>query len=136
MRDVLANLPGYALRRAANAMMSALTNRLAVVDLRVSDASVMILVGATPDITASEIGRILDIERANMVPLLNRLEEAGLIERRPLDRKSLGILLTREGQEKLLRTREIIDDFEQELLDRIPKEHRDHFVPALHALWR
>lgn len=136
MRDVLANLPGYALRRAANAMMSELTSRLAVVELRVSDASVLMLVDVTPDITASEIGRILDIERANMVPLLNRLEEAGLIERRPLDRKSLGILLTRKGQEKLLLARDIIDRFEQELLDRIPREHRDHLLPALNALWQ
>lgn len=135
MRDELTNLPGYALRRAANAMMSELANRLAVVDMRVSDASVMMMLGATPGITASEVGRALDIERANMVPLLNRIEEAGLIERQPLDRKSLGILLTREGEERLARIREIVERFEQDLIDRIPKEHRDHFLPALNALW-
>lgn len=135
MRDVLANLPGYALRRAANTMMSELAGRLAVVDMRVSDASVMMMLGATPGITASEVGRALDIERANMVPLLNRLDDAGLIERKPLDRKSLGIRLTREGEERLSRIREIVDRFEQDLIDRIPLEHRDHFLPALKALW-
>jgi len=25
--------------------------------------------------------------------------------------------------------------FEADLLERIPQEHRPHFLPALHALW-
>ena len=44
--DPLAGLPGYTLRRAANAMMDELGARLAEVDLRVSDGSVLLLIGA------------------------------------------------------------------------------------------
>lgn len=136
MSDPFANLPGYALRRAANAMMGELGSRLSAVEVRVSDASVLLLVGETPNITASEIGRILDIERANMVPLLNRLEEAGLLRREPLDRKSLGILLTPEGQERLGKVRTIVAKFEEDLMERMPEEHRAHLLPALNALWQ
>lgn len=117
-------------------MMSDLGSRLSAVDLRVSDASVLLLVGSAPNITASEIGRILDIERANMVPLLNRMEEAGLLERQPLDRKSLGIVLTPEGQARLEVARTILAEFEQDLIERIPEDHRPHFLPALNALWQ
>jgi len=135
LSDPLAQLPGYALRRAANAMMAELGQRLGIIELRVADASVLMLVGQRRDMTSSDIGRALDIQRANMVPLLNRLEAAGLIERVPLDRKSLAIVLKPAGKNSLGRVLDITERFERELLDRIPAAHRDHFLPALNALW-
>ncbi len=134
--DPLKKLPGYALRRAANAAMAELAERLATIELRVSDASVLLLVRSRTDATASEIGRTLDIQRANMVPLLNRLEAAGLIERTPLDRKSNAIIVTTKGQTTLTQVDKITAKFENELISRIPAEHREHFLPALNALWK
>ncbi|WP_036521422.1 MarR family winged helix-turn-helix transcriptional regulator [Novosphingobium acidiphilum] len=136
MTDVFRNRPGYALRRAANAMMAELARRLATIDLRIAEASVLLLVNDRLDVTASEIGRTLDIQRANMVPLLGRLEDAGLIERRPIDGKSQAVLLTTKGQTRRAEADAITDTFEDELLQRIAPEHRDHLVPALGALWR
>ena len=136
MNDPLSGLPGYALRRAANAMMAELGERLAGEGLRVSDATVLMLAGNEARPTASQIGQALAIRRANMVPLLDRLEAAGLIAREPIDRKSLAVVLTKAGEAKLRRVREIVTAFEAELLDRVPVEHRDHLLPALDALWR
>ena len=93
------------------------------------------LAGGRSDLTSSEIGRILDIQRANMVPLLSRLETAGLVERVPLDRKSSAVVLTREGSAKLDEINAVTSRFETDLLGKIPPEHRDHLLPALHALW-
>jgi DNA-binding MarR family transcriptional regulator len=132
--DPLAALPGYVLRRAAGTMMAELANRLAVIDLRVTDASVLLLIAERSDMTSSEIGKVLDIQRANMVPLLNRLAVAGLIARRPIDRKSQAVVLTEAGLAQLRQVRAITGQFEQDLLDRIPAQHRAHFVPALQAL--
>jgi DNA-binding MarR family transcriptional regulator len=134
--DPLATLPGYALRRAANAMYALLSERLRPIDLRATDASVLMLLRDQKDITASDIGRTLDIQRANMVPLLNRIEEAKLIERKPLDRKSFAIVLTDFGKTTLKQIDNIIARFEEELIARVPSEHRDHLLPALNALWR
>lgn len=136
MRDPLPSLPGYALRRAANATAAELSGRLNGLGLRQSDVSVLILVGENPGVTASAIGRALDIQRANMVPLLNRLEELGLIEREPIDRKSRGLVLTAHGQERLAEGRRVVEAFEAELIARVPPEHRPHLLPALEALWR
>jgi DNA-binding MarR family transcriptional regulator len=133
--DLLFSLPGYTLRRAANAMMAELAKRLAVLDLHISDASVLMLVGDHDDMTSSDIGRLLDIQRANMVPLLDRLGAAELIDRLPLNRKSLAVVLTERGRAKLAEVMEVTMSFERELLDRVPPEHRDHLVPALNALW-
>ena len=136
MRDPLPSFPGYALRRAANATAAELAGRLTALGLRQSDVSVLILVAENPGVTASAIGRALDIQRANMVPLLNRLEDALLIERAPIDRKSLGLDLTEPGRELLARARQVVESFEAELLARVPPEHRPHLLPALEALWR
>lgn len=122
------------MRRAANAMMDELGARLAKVGLRISDASVLLLVGDRRDMTSSEIGKVLDIQRANMVPLLARIESTGLIKREPLDRKSQAILLTAEGHARLDRVKVITGQFERDLMARIPAEHRSHFLPALLAL--
>jgi len=134
--DPLASLPGYALRRAANAMMAELTSLLAEADMRVSEASVLMLAGARDGMTSSEIGRMLDIQRANMAPLIARLEAAGLVERVPLDRKSSAIILTAAGRKRLAEVSAITERFEAGLMARIPSEHRDHLLPALEALWR
>jgi DNA-binding MarR family transcriptional regulator len=133
-RYSLEDLPGYLLRKAANAMMAELSAQLAPLELRIVDASVLLLVADGRDMTSSEIGKVLDIQRANMVPLLARLEAAGLIRREPLDRKSQAILLTAAGQERMCDVRDITRRFEADLLERIPAPHRAHFVPALRAL--
>ena len=132
--DPVSPPPGYALRRAANAMMAILASRLAAIDLRISDASVMLLAAERDDMTSSEIGRVLDIQRANMVPLLNRLESTGMIRRLPIDRKSQAIVLTDEGRSRLAQVDAITAQFEDELMARIPEEHRPHFMPTMLAL--
>jgi DNA-binding MarR family transcriptional regulator len=134
--DPLSTLPGYLLRRAANAMMAELAARLAALDLRISEATVLLLLDGRTDLTSADIGKILDIQRANMVPLLARLENAGLIRREPLDRKSLAILLTDEGRTRRARVDTMTREFEDDLLGRIPPDHRPHLVPALQALLR
>lgn len=136
MRDPLQNSPGYSLRRASNAMMGELGQRLAELDLRMADASVLMLIEANPRITASAIGRALDIQRANMVPLLKKLEDAKLVERAPIDGKSQGLSLTEHGEIRLAEARAVIDLFEAHLIERVPEAHRAHLLPALDALWR
>lgn len=136
MNDPLKSLPGYSLRRAANAMVTELATRLAAINLRHTEASVLILVNANSDLTASALGRMLDIQRANMVPLLGRLEGAGLLYKEPLDGKSHALLLTDAGRAKLSEAMVIIAQFESELIARVPDAHRDHLKPALDALWQ
>lgn len=136
MTDLLGQLPGYALRRAANAVMGELGDLLGEYGFRITEAAVMLLVQDRSDLTSSQIGKTLDIQRANMVPLLNRLEAAGWIRREPIDGKSLAVVPTDEGKAKVAELAGVIGTFEQELLQRVPEEHRDHLLPALNAIWR
>lgn len=136
MQDPLSKFPGYSLRRAANATAAQLSAKLGELDLRQSEASVLLIVGDNPDITASALGRQLDIQRANMVPLLKRLEAAGLVERHAIDGKSQGLVLTAGGKTRRAQALAVIEQFEADLLARVPREHRAHLLPALNALWQ
>ncbi len=135
MKDPLLDLPGYALRRAANFAAADLTERLKPLELRQADVSALMLLDANPGLTSSRLGEALSIQRANMVPFLNRLEQAGLVERKPIDGRTQGIHLTGIGRKKLEEARAVIESFEADLIARIPAEHRDHFLPALLAIW-
>ena len=135
MDNPLIRFPGYSLRRAANATGAELAGRLAELGLRQADASALLLIGTYPDVTASALGRQLDIQRANMVPLLKRLESDGLIERHAIDGKSQGLVLSAKGRKVRDKALHVIEAFEAELLSRVPAQHRAHLLPALNSLW-
>jgi DNA-binding MarR family transcriptional regulator len=135
LKDPLSDRVGYVLLRAAAVMGAELRSRLADEGLHVSDAGVLQLVQDRKDMISSEIGRVFDIRRANMVVLLDRLEAAGLIERVPLDGKKRAIVLTAAGRKKLQRVTRITAQFEQDLRSQLPAEHEKHLLPALKALW-
>jgi DNA-binding MarR family transcriptional regulator len=136
MKDPLLSLPGYLLRRASAASLAELNQRLAGLQLRHTDVSLLLLIGANPGITQSDAGRTLDVQRANMVPFIARLETQNLISRRQVDGRSQGLSLTSDGEELTQKARKVIDAYEGELLERVPAELREHLVPILHALWQ
>lgn len=135
MADFLLSLPGYHLRRAAGVMFADLSEALRDLDLRPADAAMLITIDDRPRITPSELGKILGIQRANMVPMVARMEERGAVFRTPLDGRSFGLELTPEGTGLCASAKGIMLAFEERLLERIPAQHRDHFLPALKAIW-
>jgi DNA-binding MarR family transcriptional regulator len=89
---------GYRLRRASSTAMGDLARRLAQLDLKPTEASVLVLVDANPRISQSRIGQMLGIQRANMAPLVAGLTARGLILREAIDGKSQGLRLTEPGR--------------------------------------
>jgi DNA-binding MarR family transcriptional regulator len=134
VKDPLIGRPGYVLRRAAAAAVAELNERLAPLALRHSDASLLILIDASPGITQSTARRILDIQRANMAPFLARLERRGWVKRKR-DGRTQSLMLTPEGRSVLARTRVIVDAFEAALIERVPQKLRAAVLPTLLALW-
>lgn len=135
MNNPLNALPGYLMRRASNALQDEFVALLSALGLRASDASTLFLIEANPDITPSALGNLLGIQRANMVPIVARLEKANLIQRVPLDGRSYGVNFTSEGQDMYKKVNHVIKQHEAEIISRIPPESREHFVAALEALW-
>jgi DNA-binding MarR family transcriptional regulator len=135
MKDPLLNLPGYVLRRASAAALAALNERLAPLELRHADVALLMLLEASPGLTQSHAGRILDIQRANMVPFVGRLQGRGIIERRQVDGRSQALDLTGSGRMLLAKARRVVAAHEAALLKRVPKKLRPLVLPVLTALW-
>jgi DNA-binding MarR family transcriptional regulator len=133
--DPLKDLPGYALRRASSAAMQKLARELAPLDLRPSEATVLLVIEANANITQSEIGRMLEIAGANMAPLIGRLEKRELVDRQPVDGRSHGLVLTPSGRTLCARVRKVMKAHEDNLMARIPASQRAAFVATLQALW-
>jgi DNA-binding MarR family transcriptional regulator len=133
--DPMARFPGYALRRASAGAMAKLAKDLAVLALRPTEASVLMVVEANPGITQSEIGKLLDIASANMAPLASRLHKRHLMVRARIDGRSHGLRLTESGMAVARRIEKILAAYEADLLERIPAAHRAGFIAGVRALW-
>ncbi|MFM7029126.1 MAG: MarR family winged helix-turn-helix transcriptional regulator [Chakrabartia sp.] len=135
MQDPLQHLPGYVLRRTSAAMMAAFAGKMDALGLRTVDATIVQILATTPGLSQSALGRILDIQRANMTPIAARLEARGLVRRSPSDGRSLGLELTEAGRDLARQVEAAVSSFENDLLAALPEADRAHLLPALKALW-
>lgn len=93
------DFPGYCLRAASQAAISRLSQRLAELDVRLTEASILVAIQANPKCRQSQIGQALQISSANLTPMLHQLEKRRLIQRKPLDGRTNSLTLTKKGDE-------------------------------------
>jgi len=93
----LDSLLGYRLRRASMAMMADLLAAITPLGLSAGEASFLILVGANPGCRQRDVGRTLEIKRANLTPLVTRMKARGLVTDAPIDGRSRSLTLTKDG---------------------------------------
>jgi DNA-binding MarR family transcriptional regulator len=115
--------------------MAKLARRFAAIDLRPTEATVLMVIDANPNISQSEIGKMLDIASANMAPLVSGLADRKLVKRQPIDGRSYGLVLTDSGTSIAAKSRRAVATHEEELLARIPATQRKSFLAALRKLW-
>jgi DNA-binding MarR family transcriptional regulator len=126
---------GYQLRRASVAMFDDLATALADLDLRPTGASILLLVGANPGITQSAIGRILEIERANMAPQAAMLTKRDLVARFASDGRSQGLRLTATGKTMVTKVRARIAAHEHRFIAGFSEAEKAALLRALKLVW-
>jgi DNA-binding MarR family transcriptional regulator len=131
----LDRLLGYQLRRASLAMMADLEERLTGIGLRITEASVLLVIEANPDITQSEIGRVLSIQRANMAPLTTQLERCGLIQRAVPNGRAQALRLTKAGVALARKCRECTALNEARFLPEFDEAKRAALIEQIRLVW-
>jgi DNA-binding MarR family transcriptional regulator len=88
--------------------------------------------GQSQQVLAERVG----VPASRMVALVDRLEEAGLVERRPNpeDRRIRELHLTRKGKGSLERAKKIAIDYETQLCAGINREERETLIDLLQKL--
>ena len=96
----------------------------------------MRFVAASEGRSQQALAERLAIPPSRMVALVDRLEDAGLLERRPHpeDRRVRGLHLTRKGRGVLERAGKIAIDYETRLCAGINREEREQLIDLLQKL--
>jgi DNA-binding MarR family transcriptional regulator len=134
--DQLRNYPGYALRRASSQMMADLTSRLAKLELRPLESSILMLINDNPNVKQADLCAALGVQRANMVPIIARLDSRGLLLRVPLDKRSEGLSLTDTGRAITQDAKFEVEAHEAELCRRAGQTDMDQLLRSLNRIWQ
>lgn len=96
----LADYIGYAMKRALSIVQADLSRVLGGFGLRAVSFSALSIVVAQPGLTQTQLADALQIERSNLVTILDELSGRGLIVRAPVaqDRRRHALMATPEGQ--------------------------------------
>jgi len=133
--DPLADLLGYQLRRLSQLTMADLAGALEPLGLRPAESSVLFAIAANPDITQSDVGRMLGVKRANMAPLIAGLESRELISRVPMDGRSQALRLTAKGEALHAAARAATCTHEARCFGTMPESERARLTDQIHRLW-
>jgi DNA-binding MarR family transcriptional regulator len=100
-RGLLTGLVGYALRRAQFAVFRDFGRAMAAqpVPLSPGEFGILVLIERNPDLSQTALARAIGVDRSTLVPILDRLEQHGLVARKPAprDRRRHALALGRRG---------------------------------------
>ena len=129
--DPLSSMLGYQLRRTSVAAMSALAEELEPLGILPSEASLLMIIGANPGCTQSDVGRALRAQPANLVPLINKLMRAGAVGRAPGKGRAIALTLTDTGRRLFSDVQTAFARHEARIARNLPKELHDTLIPVL-----
>jgi DNA-binding MarR family transcriptional regulator len=125
---------GYSLKRALSIVQSDLARVLAVHDLRAVSFSALSIVVAQPGLTQTQLADALQIERSNLVTIIDELAGRNLIVRAPVahDRRRHALMPTPAGKKLAAAVQASVVDHERRLFAGITAAERSELQRILH----
>lgn len=123
----IGDILGFHIRLAHGAVYRHFSDTFSDLDLTQKQVSVLWLVDDHPGMAQADLGRTLQIDRATVMAIVNRLQAKGLLKRgaSTTDRRRQTLTLTDAGQEALRDARRAVESHEAWLKDRFsPAEVR------------
>lgn len=132
----LPNLVGYVLRRAQLAVFQDFWRAFEAYDIRPAQYAVLIVIERNPGLRQSQVSAALNIKCANLVALLDSLEQRGLAKRVPVatDRRSYALHLTEDGAALLKKLAELSAAHEARVSTHIGEAGRTELLRLLHGV--
>jgi DNA-binding MarR family transcriptional regulator len=129
----LSTVCGYNLHRAAHRMTADFLRSVGGAGMRPAHVSILSVVDENPGVKQGVVGQTLGIARANIVPLMNELENLKLLRRTPhrSDRRAFAIHLTIKGGRLLSECKARIRAHEARMLRRLTSQERLTLIALL-----
>jgi DNA-binding MarR family transcriptional regulator len=124
---------GYNLRRAHGVQKARFAAVFGPLGIRPVTLSVLGTIYDNPTITQADLGKRLNIKRANMVSVMVELEGRGLITRRTSadDRRAHVVTLTPSGKRLTTKLLELHERLEEDLVLSLGLRERDQLLQLL-----
>ena len=124
------------LRKAWYGLNQAFRRRIAHLHITPDQFTVMRTLRESEGLTQRQLTQFMSSDPNTVASLLERMEKAGLVERRPhaKDRRAHQVELRPAGHRKYELAREIAVRLQTEVLDRLPAERREAFLGDLAAV--
>lgn len=127
---------GYHMKRAFNVVQSDLSDTLKQFDLRMLTFTALTLIRDNPGLSQSQLADAMDIERPNMVVIVDELERRDLIQRDrvPTDRRAYALSVTLAGGRLCDKAIEAINTHEDRLFAGLDQDTRQLMIEALASI--
>lgn len=127
---------GYHLRMAHNAALKRLDQALAKLQLTTAMYGVLELLSCNPELPQGHLARGVGLTNSSMVPLIDKLDARGLIERarQPHDRRTVYVRLTPEGRRCWTKAARVVREHEQSLREGLSDTEAQQLIALLAKL--
>jgi MarR family transcriptional regulator, transcriptional regulator for hemolysin len=126
---------GFLFNHAGHVVDTELTAKLA--ELGTTPREICVLGKALgTELTQSRLGELAGLDKTTMVVTMDKLEQAGLAERRPsaTDRRARIVAVTPAGEKLLAAGQQVVDQAHVDMLSALPEADREVFVRCMSAL--
>lgn len=126
---------GFLFNHAGHVVDTELTAKLA--ELGTTPREICVLGKALgAELTQSRLGELAGLDKTTMVVTMDKLEQAGLAERRPstTDRRARIVAVTPAGEKLLAAGQTVVDQAHSDMLSALPAADREVFVRSMTAL--
>jgi DNA-binding MarR family transcriptional regulator len=134
--DDLDGLLGFRLRQASVAMYRDFIATLMPVDVTQKQTAALWLIKANPGVSQASLAATLDMDRATMMGLIDRLEDRGFVirKRSTSDRRRQRLYLTPAGQNALNKIKTLIAKHERRFTSRFAPAELSALLAALQKI--
>jgi DNA-binding MarR family transcriptional regulator len=129
----LAGFVGYHLRVAQVAAYREFESRLTGLGMAPRFLGLLMLIEANAGAPQSRLAEAIHLDRSSLVPILDKLEADGLVERRAstVDRRLKSVWLTRAGEKLLGKLKPLAEAHEARLVAGFTSREREQLIELL-----
>lgn len=129
------NLASFQLRKTALLVWAKFAESLEQLELRPSDANLLMVIGENQGCSQSDLCRALRAKPTNMVPLVNSLIAIGAVEKGDAIGRSVPLYLTENGKQLLKKVKVAVNKHEKKIYTVLSKTQCDQLTATLQTIF-
>jgi len=132
----LRGLVGYNMKRAFMVIRADLARTLEPFELRMMTFTALTLVADNPGLSQSQLAEAMQVERPNLVVIVDELETRGLItrDRVPTDRRAYALRITADGARLLANATRAVAEHENHMMGRLSDAEEAALIATLNRI--